>query len=622
MKIKIIRALCGLTLGLLAAPLARAQSTAFTYQGRLVDDCCPATGYYDLMFRVYNSPDAVTSPNLQLGPVVAINRVPVTNGLFSVKLDFGAGPVSTNLGRWLQIDARTNNPALPMVSLSPRTELTPTPRSIFAYTAGSAGVANVANVANSVAGGAITATTLAPSPAAHQVLSYNGSGLQWVNAGGSGTFSLPYSGAVNSSDSAWMISNSGPGAGIHGITTGGSSASWQFGGVLGEVPASLASYEAVGVRGWNHSTGPYGHGIYGTHEGSGDGVFGICYREGRGVYGQANAAGGIGVYGLNVSAGTYAKLGTATHGLEVGGHALVNGNMHLYGSSTLYFEGGPADPYYYLATYPTPDAAGMRLQGYSGVKLSTGFGNDVVNVIGNNVGIGTPAPSAPLHIQGSQAYERMVSTSTLNGSVLELWNTTPESIDGPPVTLGAINFGDGSTTPGQISYQSRYGMGFRVGGTELMRIDLSGNTTVGSLTIRGGADLAEPFQMSEEQIAAGSVVVIDEENPGRLKQATRAYDTRVAGIISGANGVKAGIALHQEGVLEGGQNVALTGQVYVKANASFGAIKPGDLLTTSDTPGHAMKVVDPSQAQGAILGKAMTALKEGTGMVLVLVSLQ
>jgi hypothetical protein len=68
--------------------------------------------------------------------------------------------------------------------------------------------------------------------------------------------------------------------------------------------------------------------------------------------------------------------------------------------------------------------------------------------------------------------------------------------------------------------------------------------------------------------------------------------------------------------------VALTGRVYVMADATNGAITPGDLLTTSATPGHAMKVSDHVKAQGAILGKAMTSLKEGKGMVLVLVTLQ
>ena len=60
----------------------------------------------------------------------------------------------------------------------------------------------------------------------------------------------------------------------------------------------------------------------------------------------------------------------------------------------------------------------------------------------------------------------------------------------------------------------------------------------------------------------------------------------------------------------------------MKANTNAGAIKPGDLLTTSDIPGEAMKAADSARAQGAILGKAMTGLKTGKGLVLVLVTLQ
>jgi hypothetical protein len=149
-----------------------------------------------------------------------------------------------------------------------------------------------------------------------------------------------------------------------------------------------------------------------------------------------------------------------------------------------------------------------------------------------------------------------------------------------------------------------------------------GKVRVGVLEIAGGADLAEPFAVDEENILKGSVVIIDEEHPGALKRSTQAYDTRVAGIVSGANGINPAISLRQEGSLDRGENVALTGRVYVLADATEGAIKPGDLLTTSDTPGHAMKVADHSRAQGAILGKAMTGLKDGKGMVLVLVTLQ
>jgi hypothetical protein len=156
-------------------------------------------------------------------------------------------------------------------------------------------------------------------------------------------------------------------------------------------------------------------------------------------------------------------------------------------------------------------------------------------------------------------------------------------------------------------------------------ISLNGNTgeaTVTVVNITGGADIAEPFAIAGKEVPPGAVVIIDDDNPGRLKLSERAYDTRVAGIISGANGIHPGLALHQQGALGGGRNVALTGRVYALADAANGPIKPGDLLTTSGTPGHAMKVAEPARAQGATLGKAMTGLNEGKGLVLVLVSLQ
>jgi len=153
---------------------------------------------------------------------------------------------------------------------------------------------------------------------------------------------------------------------------------------------------------------------------------------------------------------------------------------------------------------------------------------------------------------------------------------------------------------------------------------ISSSCSVASLTIRGGADLAEPFPMSAAQpeMLSGSVVVIDDQHPGQLKLSDQPYDTRVAGVISGANGIHPGIQMLQQDVLGVGRNVALTGRVYVRVDASYGAILPGDFLTTSPTPGCAMKVTDHFRAEGAILGKAMTGLGEGRGMVLVLVTLQ
>jgi hypothetical protein len=152
---------------------------------------------------------------------------------------------------------------------------------------------------------------------------------------------------------------------------------------------------------------------------------------------------------------------------------------------------------------------------------------------------------------------------------------------------------------------------------------INGRTITNVLEITGGSDLAEPFPTSEtENLAFGAVVVIDEDNPGHLKLSRKAYDKGVAGIVSGAGGINPGLTLRQEGVMEAGQLVALTGKVYALATSANGPIKPGDRLTTSALPGHCMKATDSSLCDGAVIGKAMSSLETGEGLVLVLVNLQ
>ena len=150
----------------------------------------------------------------------------------------------------------------------------------------------------------------------------------------------------------------------------------------------------------------------------------------------------------------------------------------------------------------------------------------------------------------------------------------------------------------------------------------NGRTKTKVLEITGGADLAERFNVSGAKAEPGTVMIIDAANPGNLAVSRSAYDTKVAGVVSGAGDVQPGLTLQQDGVLEGDTQVAIAGRVYVKAIGSNGPIEPGDLLTTSDLPGYAMKATDPDRSHGAIIGKAMTALDKGTGLVLVLVNLQ
>jgi hypothetical protein len=105
-----------------------------------------------------------------------------------------------------------------------------------------------------------------------------------------------------------------------------------------------------------------------------------------------------------------------------------------------------------------------------------------------------------------------------------------------------------------------------------------------------------------------------------LKICNQAYDKKVAGIVAGANGLGSGVRL---GVDEFDFDVALAGRVYCNVDATKMAVEPGDLLTTSGTPGYAMKVADTDNAPGAILGKAMEGLEKGKkGQILVLVTLQ
>jgi hypothetical protein len=148
---------------------------------------------------------------------------------------------------------------------------------------------------------------------------------------------------------------------------------------------------------------------------------------------------------------------------------------------------------------------------------------------------------------------------------------------------------------------------------------------VNVLNITGGSDLSEHFDIATlpgVDVQPGMVVSIDANHPGELVISKNMYDQTVAGIVSGAGGLHTGLVMGQEGSqADGKYPVALTGRVYCYVDASYGAINAGDRLTTSPTPGHAMKVNDFTRAQGAIIGKAMTTLESGKGMVLVLVSL-
>jgi hypothetical protein len=109
---------------------------------------------------------------------------------------------------------------------------------------------------------------------------------------------------------------------------------------------------------------------------------------------------------------------------------------------------------------------------------------------------------------------------------------------------------------------------------------------------------------------------------GALTASCKAYDKRVAGVISGGGDYKPAIILDRQPSTGNRQPIALVGKVFCKVDAGFGKVEVGDLLTTSPTPGHAMKTDDPIRAFGAVIGKALRPLNEGQGLIPILIALQ
>jgi hypothetical protein len=221
--------------------------------------------------------------------------------------------------------------------------------------------------------------------------------------------------------------------------------------------------------------------------------------------------------------------------------------------------------------------------------------------------IGTPTPPPGLAAVWFHAYKK-------NGASWQALGPTDtafrfrSSINDLMTIMGSGNVGLGTTTPAQ-------------------KLDVVGNVNVtGDITAGGviGAlyeDVAEWVPVTED-LAAGTVVILNPLHDNQVMASKTAYDTTVAGVVSEQPGLILGVASKTK------EMVATTGRVKVKVSAAAGPIKIGDLLVTSDKPGVAMKStpVDVSGIKlhrpGTIIGKALQALPAGDGEILVLLSLQ
>ena len=304
------------------------------------------------------------------------------------------------------------------------------------------------------------------------------------------------------------------------------------------------------------------------------------------------------------------------------GTAPIQRTLHVRGSE-IHSEGSVAGFSFGNRQTPDPFAPGTgpgeRWVWYASgrtARLWTSEDKIAVTPAGD-MGIGTTTPGAKLDISGSGGATQCCAPVRPTLSLAEA-----SSAQNRQAWLQFHNAGEAEAFI-RLAGGGPAGSG-REGSRRLEIGDSQGANT--GLTVQGdirllGADCAENFDVSEAETAEpGTVMVIDQE--GTLKPSEQAYDKRVAGVISGAEGYKTGIVLDEQESEADRMPVALMGKVYCKVDARHSPIGVGDLLTTSSTPGYAMKADYPLRAFGAVLGKAVRPLKEGQGLIPVLVALQ
>ena len=370
--------------------------------------------------------------------------------------------------------------------------------------------------------------------------------------------------------------------------TGNISATGSVAGLVGTFSSGLISNAGVpdtfAVRGdafiMSGGTGVLGRGnLTGVH-----GV--VTTSTGTAVLGETQQAAGapIAVRGVTSSTGGTALRGesTSTTGSTFGavGRVSSDAGVGIYGvalSNTGFTKG-------VYGQSSSPDGIGV----FGAGAANTGFSVGVVGNTGSPNGIGVHGQS-PLGTGSAIA---------VLGSV-----SSPNAVAGQFVNVAGGDILIGKSGAGQ---------------TTVFRVDGTGQV------FTGGADFAESVAVTGDrtEYEPGDVLIIDPSERRAMQKSSGAYSTMVAGIYSTKPGLLASPHPADHVALAHEVPLAVIGIVPTKVSAENGAIKPGDLLVTSSLAGYAMKGTDRTRMLGAIVGKALEPLKDGTGVILVLVTLQ
>ena len=316
------------------------------------------------------------------------------------------------------------------------------------------------------------------------------------------------------------------------------------------------------------------------------------------------------------------------------GRSLLDGGGHLQvyddkGQSTVTLRGGSAG----IRTGGSGQDGDVTVQnaaGESTIRLQSGEGT--IRVGGGAQGPDgdlvlysakledSATPKGTVHLDGGTARARLGGHST-SGSLL-LFAAGANMSDERNATVlvdgaKADCWIGGNGVNGDIMLFGANSTGADVRNADKASIRLDG--AQGDIVLRN-ADCAEDFDVAAP-VAPGNVMVLGDG--GRLRRCDKAYDKAVVGVVSGAGRFKAALVLdRRDAASTDRQPIALMGKTYCRVDASKGAVAVGDLLTTSDVPGHAMVASDPSRAFGAILGKALEPLADGRQLIPILVTLQ
>jgi hypothetical protein len=417
-------------------------------------------------------------------------------------------------------------------------------------------------------------------------------------------------------------------------------------GVRGENTAGGDGLVGKGRRGVVGTSDTY-QGVYGKSVdnagvvGESDhlhGVFGVCHNpHGAGIFGTNDQEGGFGVQGISESGdgvigrGRRGVVGESDTFQGVYGRSRDNAGV-VGESDRLHAVFGVCHNPSGGGLFGTNDAGGAgviglspRGEGVHGESDAVSLNAGVFGIATNSDGLG-PGVSGESRGSGPGVLGRAIRDAGVIGfhGDPRLQETTVANDGGKAGVFGASESGAGVL--GYSRDKESPGV-FAFGGLRAIALDrpfsavFDGDVQVNGDIFLPGADCAENFDIGKDQdIDPGSVVVLDED--GLLRRCNEGYDRKVAGVISGGGSYAPAVVMDSHGTSDNRRPVALVGKVFCKIDATYGAIGIGDLLTTSPTPGHAMRATDPLKAFGAVIGKALGRLETGSGLLPILVCLQ